>query len=274
MLYQKLLMGTEPYYIGLGTASEFENHRHHEIEISFCFEGSYDIICENTRYTLNNGDFAIIPSMASHSIPKQAPTIRKTLTIELGYVFLGKYFDFLKCGSECVVISKENYCANELYKELIFGFKEIVRQKKEFTTLSELLIRGNLCKISAILLKLFQEINIVNISSKENVGVNKIDKALEMIYNRYNEPLPIDEVSNLCGYNKSNFCKIFKNVMGSTFHETLNRHRVEVACVLLKETDSTVEEIAQNTGFTDLKSFCRVFKKCIGMSAGQYRKNK
>ena len=50
MIYQKLLMGSKPYFVSVGNASAFEIHRHPEIELSFCMEGTYDIICENKNH--------------------------------------------------------------------------------------------------------------------------------------------------------------------------------------------------------------------------------
>ena len=273
MLYQKLLMGREPYYVSLTDVSMFETHRHHEIEISFCLEGEYDIVCENSQYTLKKGDIAIIPSMASHSIPKQKESVRKSLVVELGYIFLGVHFEFFfEQGSNCILIRKDEYSTNNIYDDLVRSFKEIAYYKQEYSPVSELLIKGNLYRISALLFELFQQRNIVNIPTTRRNEVAKIDIALETIYNRYYESLSVEEVSALCGYNKSNFCKIFKAVTGNTFHEMLNRHRIEIACTLLRETNYSVEEIAQNTGFADSKSFCRVFRKIMNKNAGEYRK--
>ncbi|MBQ8249989.1 MAG: helix-turn-helix transcriptional regulator [Clostridia bacterium] len=103
-------------------------------------------------------------------------------------------------------------------------------------------------------------------------NIVKIEKAIEIIYNRYSEPLDIESVSAECGYSKSSFCKIFKEITGETFHSVLNRHRIEIACMHLKNSNASVEEIALNAGFSDLKSFCRVFKKITGESSGSYRK--
>ena len=83
----------------------------------------------------------------------------------------------------------------------------------------------------------------------------------------------VESVSAVCGYSKSNFCKIFKKITGDTFHNTLNRRRVEVACVLLRQTDDPIEKIAQEAGFADIKSFCRVFKNHTGSNAREYRKD-
>ena len=102
----------------------------------------------------------------------------------------------------------------------------------------------------------------------------KIDKALEMLITEYSKPLTIESVSKKCGYSKSNFCKMFKIITGNTFHNTLNTRRVEIACTLLLNTDSNIEEIALTVGFPDSKSFCRVFKKIMSESPGNYRKNR
>ena len=46
---------------------------------------------------------------------------------------------------------------------------------------------------------------------------------------------------------------------------------IMVACVLLRQTDDPIEKIAQEAGFADIKSFCRVFKKYTGLTPRQYR---
>lgn len=275
MIYQKMLMGSTPYYLFCNNVAPFETHRHHEIELSYCLEGSYKIACEGREYTLCEGDFAVIPSMAAHSIPPQEPSERKALTLELGYALLGEYFDsFLEQGPNCIIIKKSDFDKHWTFCELSDCLKQTALMKEnEDTVLTQLHIKSNLYKISALLLQLFQERNIINIPVKRNEDVKKIDLALETIYGRYSEPLDVDGVSALCGYSKSNFCKIFKNITGDTFHNALNNRRVEIACILLRESDDTVEEIARKTGFLDSKSFCRVFKGIMNQTAGQYRKN-
>ena len=275
MIYQKMLMGSTPYYLFCNNVAPFETHRHHEIELSYCLEGSYKIACEGREYTLCEGDFAVIPSMAAHSIPPQEPSERKALTLELGFALLGEYFNlFFEQGSDCIVIIKSDFDKHWTFCELSDCLKQTAILKEDNgNDFAELHIKSNLYKISALLFQLFQERKIINIPTKRNEDVKKIDLALESIYNRYNEPLDVESISALCGYSKSNFCKIFKMVTGDTFHNALNSRRVEIACILLRESDDTIEEIARKTGFLDSKSFCRVFKNMMNQTAGQYRKN-
>lgn len=269
MLYQKMLLSSNPYFLSVSPAGAFEVHRHPEIEISFCLEGEYDLICENEPFSLKEGDFLVVSPMAAHELPAGRGDCKK-LTIEIGSALLGENFDFFKNLPGAALFFQ---------KAETLEYQEIIRLMKETATLwqselfyRDLAIRGNLYKISSLLLQMISFSKTEENQNKKVTDIKKIDSALEKIYNSYYEPLTLESVSAFCGYGKSNFCKIFKNITGDTFHHTLNRHRIEVACLLLRESDRTIEEIARETGFADSKSFCRVFHRYKGQNAGAYRK--
>ncbi len=273
MIYQKLLMGSKPYFISVGNASAFEIHCHPEIELSICMEGTYDIICENKLYSLASGDLAVILPMAGHEIPHDN-SLCKNLTVEVGYALLGDFFEaFTNCSVSCFIYKKSELKHTALYKQLLELLTQTANLHSSDLDFSELSVKGNLYKISALLLQMLHSSYTIDVQNRKLTDVKKIDKALEIIYNHYYEPLNIEVVSSACGYSKSNFCKIFKNITGDTFHHTLNRHRIEIACMLLRESNDTIEKIATETGFSDTKSFCRAFKQFMGQSAGEYRKS-
>ncbi len=260
MLYQKLLMGDRPYFVAIGNTPAFETHQHPEIEISYCMEGYYDIVCEKKQFRLTAGDFAVIGPMAVHEFPETGG-VCKRLTVELGYAFLGAYYEAFTLPG-CRVFRET---------ETVALLDEIACLRSSDSAFSELSLKGDLYKISALLLQALQK-DTDQAQSRKLYDIRKIDKALEQIYNSYYEPLTVEVVSRSCGYSKSNFCKIFKNITGDTFHNTLNRHRIEIACDLLRSGELTVETVAAKTGFADSKSFCRVFKRMTGQTAGEYKK--
>jgi len=273
MLYQKLLMGNNPYFISVGAATAFEIHRHPEIELSYCLDGTYDIICEKRRYSMNAGDLMVVSPMASHEIPENMPGSQR-ITIELGYTLLGEYFESFKMrNSSCYLYRQSQLQQSKLYQQLVALLDETAALYCEDSAFCKLSIKGNLYKISALLLQMLNTPQTGDVQSRKLNDIKRVDMALETIYSRYFEPLSIELISASCGYSKSNFCKVFKSVTGDTFHNTLNRHRIEMACMLLCETDDSIERVAQETGFSDLKSFCRVFKKQIGKNAREYRKS-
>lgn len=268
MLYQKMLIGNNPYFVALNKMSSFTKHRHSEIELSYCLKGSYDIIINRKLYMLKEGELAIIPSMTSHEILETKDAESMALTIEVGPAMLTNYFDLLSAEgfTEPIINLKNN-------KELQLLLTETISILKENSAFSELIIKGNIYKICAYILKNFVKQDNVSNTSKNLKAISNIEKSLEIIYNNFDEEINIDEISSFCGYSKSNFCKIFKKITGDTFHNVLNNHRITVSCNLLKETDYSIENIAVQVGFADSKSFCRVFKAIKGITPGTYRKN-
>ncbi len=272
MLYQKLLTGDTPYHLSYSKPSlsvGFQEHRHPEAEFIYCFDGSFDIIIEKVRYTVNAGSLALVPPMACHEIPDGNP-LHSTMVIEAGPSLLRRHFDIFsktKFTSPVVTLSDNN----KNHIELKSLFEETAKIKSDGDEYSELIITGNIYKICGIILSQFTEISAE--ATKDMKAVANIDKALELIHSHYAEPITVDMAANLTGYGKSNFCKIFKTIVGDTFHNVLNRQRVENACIYLEETTMPIAEIALAAGFAESKSFCRVFKSITGMTPGERRRS-
>jgi AraC-like DNA-binding protein len=209
--------------------------------------------------------------MVAHLFPESEDTDRKILTVILGLSFLKKHFSYLS-NIRHKIYSVENNSGSDTHKKLYSTLVETAEfcQDKDRR---ELLVRGNLYKMCSYLIDIITASNdLSKAESKEMVKVANIEKALEMIYYDYSSPLTVDEAAVSTGYGKSHFCKIFKNIIGDTFHNVLNRHRVEVACGLLSQTNMPISEIAVQVGFAETKTFCRVFKAETSVTPGQYRK--
>ena len=78
-----------------------------------------------------------------------------------------------------------------------------------------------------------------------------------------------DEVFITAGY----LSTLFKQVTGESFVNYLNQVRIEHACELLKDVRLKTYEVAYQVGFQDEKYFTKVFKKRMGVSPSQYRKD-
>ena len=267
MIYQKLLVGKKPYFAHAADIGGYPLHRHPEFELSYCISGEYSIIVEGRSYRIHEGEFAIVKPMTAHEFPYDGYRDGRTLVINFGPMFLGEFYDpLLKCSFSSVVYNvKED---SELSR-LLFEMVSLCDKKSSF---SELSLLGNIYKVSALLPGLVGDREKEFLDTKNLQDIAKIDSALNIIYEQYSAGIDLEYVSAVCGYSKSNFCKIFKDVTGDTFHNVLNAHRVEIAKMHLKGTDSSVEAIASEVGFADAKSFCRVFKRVAGISPGAYRK--
>ena len=66
--------------------------------------------------------------------------------------------------------------------------------------------------------------------------------------------------------------RCFKEYTGFSPHEYLTQLRVYNAKYLLKATDLSIEDISQQTGFSDSVYFIQVFKKIEGITPSKFRK--
>ena len=272
MIYQKLLIGTKPYFINLEEHVGFEPHRPPEIEINYCIKGPYNIIIDGHTYTMHEGSIAIIGSLLPHSYPQAQNVV--SLTIEVGPVFLEEYFDsFFNCTVAPVyhIDGKDNdiFYIQELRKLCI----ELATTYKSLGDSSRLLLLSNLYKICDCLYRFISENDCDSSKQRADYMIfANIEKALNFIHAHYTENISVDDAAALTGYGKSNFCKHFKNITGDTFHHYLNRYRIETAQYFLRETSYSLSEIASMTGFSDTKILCRLFKTYTGVTPGNYRK--
>lgn len=66
---------------------------------------------------------------------------------------------------------------------------------------------------------------------------------------------------------------IFKNYFNTTPHEYIKEKKINKALTLLENTKLPVNEIAVKCGIPDYNYFSKVFKKTVGISPTEYRKN-
>ncbi len=95
---------------------------------------------------------------------------------------------------------------------------------------------------------------------------------VEYVEKNYMNPVTLGAISETLNYSVPYVSKQFKCDMGITFRDYLHKVRCGHGCRLLSNTDKKVEEIAQLVGYGDSKYFCRVFKKVMGMTTGEFKK--
>lgn len=111
--------------------------------------------------------------------------------------------------------------------------------------------------------------NSVGCSSGENV----VDEVIYYIHQNYNENLKLETIAPLFGYNSSYLGKIFSKKAGVNFNAYVDQVRIDRARTLLKEDNLKVYEIAKQIGYSNVDYFHKKFKKYVGTSPAEYRKN-
>ena len=106
----------------------------------------------------------------------------------------------------------------------------------------------------------------------ESQGNSAMRKVLDYIdENYYKETISLNEVADAVNMSANYLSAIFSQNMQKTFVEYITCKRVDRAKKLLRETDKSSGEIAQEVGYKDPHYFSYVFKKRFGISPTKYR---
>lgn len=98
-----------------------------------------------------------------------------------------------------------------------------------------------------------------------------LEAATRMIGERYDGPLEVTQLAAAAGLSPSQLNRRFRATYQMSPSQYLQRIRVHEASRLLAESDVSVGDVAQRTGFYDQAHLSRTFRKLMGMSPRQFR---
>ena len=80
----------------------------------------------------------------------------------------------------------------------------------------------------------------------------------------------IEELAALCGLDRFQFLRGFRQAVGMTPHAWLTRLRLERACLSLARGQRNLAALAQEVGFYDQSHFARAFRQAYGVPPSRY----
>lgn len=105
--------------------------------------------------------------------------------------------------------------------------------------------------------------------SRKRVELQKVKDYLD---NHFLEKIVLDQLAGMFFVDKFYLTHIFKEAYGVTIIAYVEEKRITKAKSLLRFTDLTIDEIANEVGMGDANYFSRRFKKTEGIPPGKYRK--
>jgi AraC-like DNA-binding protein len=110
-------------------------------------------------------------------------------------------------------------------------------------------------------------------SCSQNTGSARISAAMTFLETHMGRPVGMDAVASAVGIPRKQFYSQFRQETGMTPNDWLQRLRLRRAEELLLSTNLTVESIALELGYPGAAYFCRVFRKYLGSTPGQFRRD-
>lgn len=103
--------------------------------------------------------------------------------------------------------------------------------------------------------------------------VARVLPAVTLMMRGYAGRLPIGELSAACRLSPSRFMQLFRERMGVTAHQFLEKVRITEAGRLLRTTSLPIAEVAAACGFYDHSAFVKRFRRHTGLAPLAYRKS-
>lgn len=109
--------------------------------------------------------------------------------------------------------------------------------------------------------------------SESEVPSTTVQCIIQEIRERYAEPITLTDLAKKYGISISHLSGLLKEELQLSFSEYIASKRIQKAKELLAEERLSIEDIAEQVGYSDYFYFTKVFKKNTGISPSKYRKN-
>lgn len=96
--------------------------------------------------------------------------------------------------------------------------------------------------------------------------------ALGLIHQEPWHPWTIAELCSRAGLSKTLLAEKFATLIGASPIEYLTNWRFQLAARWLKDTDMSIERVAEQCGYDSAASFSKAFKRSFGLPPGAYRR--
>ncbi len=249
---------------------------HEAIEIKLFIEGSSSLLIGDKTFNVTEGDLVVINPYQVHS------------TVDIGHQTRGKYHLIMVGLNFLDNLGLPDYNLRNLLfgKKLLFSnhikaddyiknvVLSLVKLYEDSPSPSQLAVYGYVCQLFSWLLENAVSSQKTNTSTDLADYYEIIEPALRMIRDNYQQEFTLEAFSEKCNVSKFHFCRVFKQVMGTSAINYLNEYRLKVAHTLLIKTNKQVQEIASLCGFNDVGYFCKLFKKHFGKSPKKTQEEK
>ncbi|MBA3708844.1 MAG: AraC family transcriptional regulator [Planctomycetes bacterium] len=98
-----------------------------------------------------------------------------------------------------------------------------------------------------------------------------LERALAFARENLREPIGVADLAQAAGYSRFHFTRRFRDAYGMAPGEFLTDLRIRTAAGLLRGSQPAIKDVAARCGFADAAYFCKVFRRVMGTSPGDFR---
>ena len=261
------------------------NHWHKDLELTFSYEGSFTSCINGELFLTQDKQLSLVNSGAIHSIIDYSKDISTTMTIVVSYDFLKVTYSDIDNVEFKLDENKETSMGKikSIFEEIFNMYRDdmkknntclvIVQDQKFNDEFHYLKINSLLYELLYILLSDFKIEKDVSVELKTQKHLERLKIITEFIDKNYKDNICLNEIASNYEISKEYLSTIFKKYMGITVGTYLKDIRLKSAYRDLVNTDYSVNQLAFDNGFPNIKSFITSFKDQYGKTPYKYKKD-
>ena len=233
-----------------GENFSFPTHMHNAFELIVITSGSMEITVGTEKYTVNKNEAVLV-------FPHQLHSLSSTDSTHTLFIFSPELIQAFssKKANKTPVSNKLTLDGHLLAL--------IDRVDENSSTVEK---KGVFYCVCA-------EFDKTNGYTEKNGNKNSLLHSIfEFIEAEYGKKCLLKDLSEILSYDYAYLSRYFRQNVGITYNDYVNRFRISKACELLANTDNSVLQCAMECGYSSLRSFNRNFKSIVSVSPTEYKK--
>lgn len=263
----RLYSSKHPFYVSQHENFNFLAHWHTDVEVIYVCKGSIRIGINSESRLLHAGDLAICSSGDIHYYDSNNTTSTIILIIFhpslIGCTgwptqsrFLSPFIDVNRTTNDSLVVLPRH---QQEITELILKIKQEIDKKESHY---ENVTTGMIHTLCGLLLRHIPSRQIdLSGDNRRILNMKIMQEVLDYLEANYMNGVKLEEAAKQAKMSLFHFSRFFKNITGMSYTSYLNRLRIDKAEEMIMSTQQTMLEIALECGFTNVRTFNRVFKQ-------------
>ena len=266
------------HYIELIPAFTTHQQIGYDHRLFFCVRGDYAITAGGQTYEMKENSLLFVPSGVSYHLHRPKDSV----------LLVGINFDFTRIHEKqtapiAPAFREENFIRSALLESCEFSDAaafnrpflltdqqaqwETVRQMLEEYTTKKLYYHQ---KNDALLKGLLVTLARITVSGRSEPQ-STADQVIAYIRTHYMASCTNADIGRELNFHPNYLNRVMLTHTGKSLHQYLLSYRLTKALDLLQNTDMTVTQIAEATGFADVQSFSKFFLSRTGATPGSFR---
>ena len=230
-------------------------HIHATMEIVIVNEGTLTMTVGGSEYDIPRGCGLFIPPFSPHTFHSKEPNLCHVFMFS--DVLVPYFFDFVKNNTPTVHLFKVSEESRELSDRLLPNYQNTA----DYIT------------AEAVLAPLCHDVySGCLFEPRKGIFGDTFSKVIDYVEAHYTEDIDLESTARATGTHPVTVSKIFSKNTGVGFHYYLQYQRCSHAAYLLKNKNTSISEVAYESGFGSIRSFNRAFASIYGVTPTEYRK--